>query len=332
MIIRSSGHDAVHLRPMDDIKKVLEKYSREFDLERFQTKFLKLIRRWTELVLPLPVLSKLKYGVPKENDLESDSEHEEHTRDEANLSSDRKPAARNYSNKTANTGNEHEEQEGKYADHPPSPAAPSNLEETFTNEANDDIESFGDDSEGGPPSPTSNLKIQTEKLKEKTNDPLPKCLAKANAVTQQQEKRSERTEEDEDSDSIRAGPKRGKLYAKKKSRQQITFEDESEEADDDDAGVELSSVPKRMDAEKASKRKSPPPREIIASPTSAKGQKKRKRFTEIEDAAIKNGMKRFGDGKWAAIKAHYAVQLKDRTGVQIKDRVRTLRQQGEIDD
>mmetsp|Transcript_32037 Transcript_32037/g.64338 ORF Transcript_32037/g.64338 Transcript_32037/m.64338 type:complete len:616 (-) Transcript_32037:223-2070(-) len=325
IIRRTRDREGVYLRTLDEIKKVHRKHFREFDLERFQTKFLKLIRRWTELVLPLPVLSKLKYGVPRGNDYEVDAEYE-------NLSSDRKPASKNNSPNIANTGNRQQNHEGKHADHPVSPAAPSNLEESFTNEANDDIESFGDSSEDGAPSPTSHLKVQTEKLKERTNDPLSECLAKANAAPQPREKRLEGTEDDEDSDSIRAGPKQGQLYAKKKSRKQLTFEDDTEDGDDDDGGVELSSVPKRVEVNKASKNQSPPLREVNASPASTKGQKKRKRFTEIEDAAIKNGIKHFGDGKWAAIKAHYAVQLKDRTSVQIKDRVRTLRQNGELEE
>ena len=54
------------------------------------------------------------------------------------------------------------------------------------------------------------------------------------------------------------------------------------------------------------------------------GVKRRKKFTEEEDRAIKLGVERFGLGKWAKIKAYYSMSLGDRTSVQIKDRWRNL--------
>ena len=52
--------------------------------------------------------------------------------------------------------------------------------------------------------------------------------------------------------------------------------------------------------------------------------KRRSRFTEEEDEAIKEGVDNCGFGNWAEIKAEYCTQLKDRSTVQIKDRARTL--------
>ncbi len=55
-----------------------------------------------------------------------------------------------------------------------------------------------------------------------------------------------------------------------------------------------------------------------------KSRGKRMKFTDSEDAAIRNGVERFGVGRWADIKSYYDTDLADRTSVQIKDRWRTL--------
>ena len=52
--------------------------------------------------------------------------------------------------------------------------------------------------------------------------------------------------------------------------------------------------------------------------------KKRKRFTEEEDGAIRLGVERFGAGNWLQIKSYYPMELSDRTTINIKDRWRTL--------
>jgi len=51
---------------------------------------------------------------------------------------------------------------------------------------------------------------------------------------------------------------------------------------------------------------------------------KRKKFTEVEDAAIRLGVERFGVGKWVEIKKYYSTELIDRKNTNIKDRWRTL--------
>ncbi len=62
----------------------------------------------------------------------------------------------------------------------------------------------------------------------------------------------------------------------------------------------------------------------IAVSTKMKSRGKRMKFTDSEDAAIRNGVERFGVGRWAGIKSYYHIDLADRTPVQIKDRWRTL--------
>ena len=84
---------------------------------------------------------------------------------------------------------------------------------------------------------------------------------------------------------------------------------------------------------------SPKEREVIdKTPTNCKANKeekqpadsrnsdtkKRKRFTEVEDGAIRLGVERFGAGNWLQIKSYYPMELSDRTTINIKDRWRTL--------
>ena len=60
--------------------------------------------------------------------------------------------------------------------------------------------------------------------------------------------------------------------------------------------------------------------QVAAKPRESK---KRKLFTEVEDAAIRLGVERFGAGNWVQIKAYYQMELIDRTNINIKDRWRT---------
>ncbi len=48
--------------------------------------------------------------------------------------------------------------------------------------------------------------------------------------------------------------------------------------------------------------------------------RQRRFFTEEEKQAIREGVRRFGKGHWATIKAEYAIILRNRTSVQIKVR------------
>lgn len=57
---------------------------------------------------------------------------------------------------------------------------------------------------------------------------------------------------------------------------------------------------------------------------STNSTKKRKRFTEEEDGAIRLGVERFGAGNWLQIKSYYPMELSDRSTINIKDRWRTL--------
>lgn len=50
------------------------------------------------------------------------------------------------------------------------------------------------------------------------------------------------------------------------------------------------------------------------------GRRKRMKFTETEKNCIREGVKQFGFGKWSQIKSKYALELRNRTNVNIKVR------------
>mmetsp|Transcript_8402 Transcript_8402/g.18944 ORF Transcript_8402/g.18944 Transcript_8402/m.18944 type:complete len:1013 (+) Transcript_8402:439-3477(+) len=60
--------------------------------------------------------------------------------------------------------------------------------------------------------------------------------------------------------------------------------------------------------------------------------RKRKKWTEEEKDAVREGVEAYGVGRWAVIKSEWAMALQDRTSVQIKDCYRTMLKRGEISD
>ena len=57
---------------------------------------------------------------------------------------------------------------------------------------------------------------------------------------------------------------------------------------------------------------------------------KRLRWTTEEKTAVKEGVQKFGVGKWKEIKAEYNAILRNRNAVQIKDCWRTMTKHGEV--
>lgn len=60
------------------------------------------------------------------------------------------------------------------------------------------------------------------------------------------------------------------------------------------------------------------------------GSRKKMRFSEAEKEAIRQGVLKFGVGKWAQTKAAHEVTLRNRTSVMIKDCYRTMCKKGEF--
>jgi hypothetical protein len=78
------------------------------------------------------------------------------------------------------------------------------------------------------------------------------------------------------------------------------------------------------DAEYDGDREGASPRHKQAAPKRFKGPRSRDFFTVEEVEAIKEGVRRWGVGKWAEIKKHSQGRLDNRTSVQIKDKYRNL--------
>jgi len=155
-------------------------------------------------------------------------------------------------------------------------------------------------------------------------DPLNDCVAEA---------QSARVVRDDDGDEMsdvpnsNDAPSKGRRQVRtpsfrkvKKSAHSLKFDDSGSEQSDEEEGMKLSDVPERY-------RTKSKPQEIQIGNLSL--AKRRARFTEAEDNAIRQGVDRFGTGKWTDIKVHYAVELQNRSAVQLKDRWRTLNKERE---
>jgi hypothetical protein len=110
---------------------------------------------------------------------------------------------------------------------------------------------------------------------------------------------------------------------KKKSATRLKFTEDDEDDDeelsetDDNHNASLSELPRRRAIRVGS------PRSPMVSPNKISQKKKyagRRRWTDEEKTAIKEGMRQLGKGKWADIKETYKVILNDRTSGQIKVR------------
>lgn len=126
----------------------------------------------------------------------------------------------------------------------------------------------------------------------------------------------------------------GRLLRKNQSATRLTFDDgdpieESDDGDDDIASniakassVTLSDLPtrpnKRMIQIHPNVKKSNQTPGLAAIPSQQKNYEGRRRFTDEEKRAIREGVRVFGKGHWAVIKDKYSIILNDRTSGQIK--------------
>ena len=328
---RSSRYGGLHLKSFQEIKKIYESNSRIFDLESFQHKFIQLMRRWTDIVLPTPTLSKLAYGAPKKKDEEGaaaaspNATKAAEANDKENVKSsqeDEVPPPRTGRGKRAKHRDERK---------PPPPAVDTTIEE---NEVNDEIESSSSSDEdayeeAGKMGAREALKRKREAFVKKIKDPMKDIVAAAEGAgggPKEEEEKSEDNDDDEgDSSSDEGITKRRKgktpsFRKQKKSAHQLNFTDsDNDSSDEEEEGVALSKLPTKY---KAKQEKKKPTKIHITRKNDT--VKKRKRFTEEEDGAIRLGVERFGAGNWAQIKAYYSMELIDRTTINLKDRWRTL--------
>ncbi|KAL7551416.1 hypothetical protein ACHAWF_017653 [Thalassiosira exigua] len=302
-INRSTRSVGLHLKSLSEITAIYDIHSRYFDLERFQNKFLKLIGLWADMVLPLPELVRVNYS-------------------STGASEDRKPMAsligkenvnalsadpdENYSPFDASARDRKRQKRGKHLASSVGAAAATTQREEVDDNVELSSEEEVDRKCGGA---SEDLNRKRKAFSKKVKDPLQKSLAIAESARTSQN--------DEESEDDEGRKERGEKAVKgpsfhKKMGYQLEFSDSDSENQQG-----LSEVPSPWKGKEMAPRDIP----VISRKQSAR---KRRKFTPTEDAAIRNGVDRFGAGQWANIKAFYAVELKDRDQVQIKDRWRTL--------
>lgn len=111
----------------------------------------------------------------------------------------------------------------------------------------------------------------------------------------------------------------------------LTIEEmlDADDLDDEHERVALSEMPrKRARRVSTPKAKFPPPDEGLFNEEGKVTY--RRKWTEEEKEALKQGVSQFGVGKWAKIKEKYAEILRNRTSVQIKDCWRTMTRNNEV--
>lgn len=111
------------------------------------------------------------------------------------------------------------------------------------------------------------------------------------------------------------------LYEKKNTARSLDFDDSSvSEAE----GPKLSSVPTKMTFSQAA------PAVKKAATTVARLPGTRLVWTADEKNAVRQGIIRYGFGKWSKIKSEYAEILRYRTAVNVKDCARSMKLAGEL--
>ena len=149
-------------------------------------------------------------------------------------------------------------------------------------------------------------------------DPLRESVAIAEAVGRRP-RSNERTSSQQGSSQKRRRPAGSAFYDKKKSSKALTFDDSEEDdsiedSEDDQRGrPSLTSPPKRRVVVK--KRRLSSDGVLLSQ---AKKYEGRRKWSDEEKRAIREGIRTFGLGKWAIIKEEYDIILRDRTSGQIK--------------
>eukprot|EP00581_Thalassiosira_minuscula_P013882 CAMPEP_0183736140 /NCGR_PEP_ID=MMETSP0737-20130205/48588_1 /TAXON_ID=385413 /ORGANISM="Thalassiosira miniscula, Strain CCMP1093" /LENGTH=559 /DNA_ID=CAMNT_0025970073 /DNA_START=81 /DNA_END=1761 /DNA_ORIENTATION=+ len=296
----NESDEGPHLKSFSQIKKICAANTHDFDLMDFQRKFLDLIRRWDDLVLPVPELSMLNYGaVTAGNGLAREPMTVLHEKENMNLQGS------DGSNKTTSleATSKGRQQEHRRDDRKPPP-------EFEYHGVEDDIESSDDDDEKKMDA-VGVLKRKRKALNDKVKDPRDKCVAAASLARR-------RIELESDNDSSSNEDKKEKspsiCKGKKKNTYRLSFNSSgSDDSEGEGNDVKLSQVPTQYKPAKVQS-----PKQIHVSRKNAPG-KKRKRFTEIEDDAIKKGVEIYGEGQWACIKSHFTMEL--RNGLQSKSKI-----------
>ena len=311
------------LKSFSDIEKIHTSNARLFDLELFQANFLDLIRSWTKTVLPLPALSKLNYGTATTNLGDNGVRNKPvaaavNEKENVNSRATKKTYIASSSSSTIDRRQQQSNKRQKVLEiEPPSPVASSEAFFGANTGGGDEIESSSSGNDDIPDVSRKNLNRKVKELMKNVKDPLNDCAAAAQSARAAGHMKV--TEADDDSSSEEEDTNLPPLRLKKMKAYQLKFDSpgESDNSDEEgDGGVALSDVPTKYAIPKyqpsvihVSRKASPP---------------KRSKFTDAEDDAIRQGVEEFGAGNWAQIKSQYAMVLRNRSSVNIKDRWRNM--------
>lgn len=307
------------LKSFSDIEKIHSSNARLFDLELFQTNFLDLIRSWTKTVLPLPALSKLNYGTTTnigDNGVRSKPVTAAvNEKENVNSRATKKTSLASSPSKIDRRQQQSKKRQKVREIEPPSPVASSEAFFDANTGGGDKIESSSSGNDDIPELSRKNLNRKVKELMKNVKDPLNDCVAAAQSARAGYKV----TEAEDDSSDSEEDIKLPPLRLKKMKAYQLKFDSpgESDNSDEEgDGGVALSDVPTKYAIPKyqpsaihVSRKASPP---------------KRSKFTDAEDDAIRQGVEEFGAGNWAQIKSQYAMVLRNRSSVNIKDRWRNM--------
>ena len=166
------------------------------------------------------------------------------------------------------------------------------------------------------------LQHSRKRLGDHVVDPLPEVVKAASKAKRGRKMTPVEESDDSDDEEKKRTPKRrGRMLDKKKSAKRLDFDgsgDEDEEIEDPenlDNRPALRSPDEQMRMYNHGKES---PLKKKARKSQEKTYEGRRVWNEAEVNAIKEGIEIYGNGKWAEIKDHFHVVLKDRTSGQIK--------------
>ena len=295
----STRSHGVSLRPPDQVRAVLAK--KPFELGLFQNKLESLMKRWARDAFSVkPALVRTGYthellvsaAAPQQQQVFVDAEVE--AKEEGDL--------------------EDEDEMVFETQPPPIPLDTSLDHENDENDVPSKTRRPKRKKEVSPDTATAvdpgleRLQNARRDLQNDGKDPMQEIQAIAARATRSTKKRMA---EAASSTSVEKKKAKTSLYDKKVSAQKVQFDDSDD--DDSDDGVHLSELPARAKVQSS--------RQTVKANTSPVHQAgKRKPYSEEEKRAIREGVKKFGVGKWSAIKADYSIILRHRTSVNIKVR------------
>lgn len=169
-----------------------------------------------------------------------------------------------------------------------------------------------------------NLQTARDNLRRDVQDPLEECNEIAAGALKAKK-------------SPGSGSKKMGLYRKRKTAIKIAFSpDGDEESQGDGEQPNLNAVARstRMRSPTPKRGRSTTVRNNEYEPDhpllNPNGTRKRRKFTEQEKVAIREGVRKFGFGKWSKIREEYGEILRQRTNVNIKDCYRTMMSKDEV--